>query len=90
MTSDINPNNILLDLDDKVCFEKHDDDDVIRPVPRNELEDPTIYLSNRVISLTSADSIISDFSAARFGDRENTHGAICEAYRAPEVMLGMP
>jgi len=75
LTSDITPNNILLNLDDKALFEKYDDDDLIHSVPRKELEDWTIYLSNCVTHLTSADLTISDFSAAKFGDRENTPGA---------------
>ena len=34
--------------------------------------------------------MLSDFSAARFGDIERTHVAGCEADRSPEAILQMP
>ena len=59
------------------------------PLPRKELGDRKIYLS-QPMPLTKGVPCLSDLSEARFGKSEYTGGIMPDVYRAPEVILDMP
>lgn len=80
---------MLLGIHDTSVFGKFEQISIQDPVPRKELEDRTIYLSQRM-PLTNAEASITDFSEARFGDTKHSGRIMPNVYRAPEVILEMP
>lgn len=58
-------------------------------MPRKVMSTHTVYVS-RPMPLTKGVPSLCDLSEARFYDSENTDLVMPDAYRAPEVVLGMP
>jgi len=66
---DLQPNNILMGIDDESVFSDYEKEDLGHPVPQKIVDDRTIYLS-RPLSLTFGPSVLCDLDKARFGDEE--------------------
>lgn len=79
---------MLLGTGDNTIFEKFERYEAERPSPRKELENRTIYVSRPVL-LSSGAPVISDLSEARFADADCADDIMPDAYRAPEVILGL-
>lgn len=86
---DLQPNNMLLGVENNSAFEKFEENEAKYPVPRKELGDRIIYLS-QPLSITSGHPSLSDLSEARFGNSDNRDDIMPDVYRAPEVILGLP
>jgi serine/threonine-protein kinase SRPK3 len=85
---DIQPKNMLMGVHDRSAFEKYTARTKNFPMPRKELEDRTIYIS-QPMPLTKGLPFLTDFSEARFGDSKHTGVIMPNVYRAPEVILDM-
>lgn len=62
--------------------------EIDKPSPRKQIGDRIIYVSQYMLGGAGA-LVISDFGQARMG-LEHDGNAMPLAYRAPEVILGMP
>lgn len=87
-TSDVQPNNILLGIEDKSVLAYMEEDELTNPAPRKLLDDRTIY-ATRAMPLTSGEPILADLGEARLAGESQTGLIMPDVYRAPEVMLGM-
>ncbi|GFF88416.1 kinase-like domain-containing protein [Aspergillus lentulus] len=88
--TDVQPNNILLGIDDESILAEMEEDELSNPAPRKCLEDRTIY-ATRAMPLTGGEPILADLGEARLaeGNQKQTGLIMPSVYRAPEVMLGM-
>jgi serine/threonine-protein kinase SRPK3 len=86
--SDLQPNNLLLGIDDESVFSEYEKDESEHPMPRKVCSDRTIYLS-RPLSFTFGPPVLCDLGEARLGDEEHRDDIMLDVYRAPEVILGM-
>ena len=87
-STDLQPSNLLMGIDDISVLADYERDEFEHPVPRKVIEDRTIYLS-RPLPLTFGPPILCDFGEARLGEEENRGDIMPDVYRAPEVILGM-
>lgn len=87
--ADIQPRNILLGILDNSAFERFEREAREQPMPRKELSDHTVYVSQPML-LTKGATKLSDFSEARFHSDQNTDRVMPDVFRAPEVVLGVP
>ncbi|PSK53401.1 hypothetical protein B9Z65_8956 [Elsinoe australis] len=87
--ADIQPRNILLGILDNSAFERFEREAREQPMPRKELSDHTVCISQPMPSTKGATKL-SDFSEARFHSDQNTDRVMPDVFRAPEVVLGMP
>ena len=85
----IQPKDILLGILDDSAFARFEKDERECPLPRKELFGRTVYFS-RPMPLTKGALKLCDLSEAHFGNAHNHDLVMPDAYRAPEVMLGMP
>ena len=85
---DLQPNNMLMGVQDDSIFAKFERYEGDYPYPRKELADRTIYLS-RQVPFSSGLPALSDLSEARFGESKHIDDIMPDVYRAPEVVLGM-
>lgn len=85
---DVQPNNILLGIDDESILTEMEEDEISNPAPRKQLCDRTIY-ATRAMPLTSGEPNLADLGEARFAKEKQTGLIMPSVYRAPEVMLGM-
>ncbi|PIL26709.1 hypothetical protein GSI_11188 [Ganoderma sinense ZZ0214-1] len=91
--TDINENNILLDLDDIItALEAFEEAERTSPVARKDAGDRTIYLSRKIVTASAnyGRPVLCDFGEARFGSATYTDPIQPFQYRAPEVILGAP
>ncbi|KAE8134924.1 kinase-like protein [Aspergillus pseudotamarii] len=86
--TDIQPNNILLGIDDDSILAEMEEDEISNPCPRKQLPDRTIY-ATRAMPLTSGEPILADLGEARLAEGKQTGLIMPGVYRAPEVSLGM-
>ncbi|GIK01780.1 hypothetical protein Aspvir_005821 [Aspergillus viridinutans] len=86
--TDVQPNNILLGIDDESILAEMEEDELSNPAPRKCLEDRTIY-ATRAMPLTGGEPILADLGEARLAGGNQTGLIMPSVYRAPEVMLGM-
>lgn len=86
--TDLQPNNLLMGIDDESVFSEYENEEFEHPVPRKVAGDRTIYLS-RPLSLTFGPPVLCDLGEARLGDEEHQDDIMPDLYRAPEVILGM-
>ncbi|GAB7354241.1 hypothetical protein MBLNU459_g4778t2 [Dothideomycetes sp. NU459] len=86
--TDLQPNNLLMGIHDNSALDKFAERAADSPMPRKELSDRVIYVS-QPMPLTKGNPSISDLSEARFGQSKYTGLIIPNVYRAPEVILGM-
>ncbi|KAK2737832.1 hypothetical protein FQN57_007390 [Myotisia sp. PD_48] len=86
--TDLQPQNMNLEIHDPDVFSVFEQSEVLEPAPRKILEDRIIYKSRR-ITMTPRLPIITDFGEARFADKENREDIMPDQYRAPEVILQM-
>ncbi|KZF22425.1 kinase domain protein [Xylona heveae TC161] len=86
--TDIQPNNILLGVDDVSILAEMEEDEIPNPVPRKQLQDRIIYTSCSM-PLTNGEPVLSDLGEARFSKEKQCGLIMPSVYRAPEVMLGM-
>ncbi|WEW57268.1 hypothetical protein PRK78_002733 [Emydomyces testavorans] len=84
----VQPNNILLDIDDDSILAKLEDEELEHPVARKSLPDRTIYLT-RYMPITSGEPILCDMGEARIAHGKQEGLIMPSIYRAPEVLLGM-
>ncbi|KAI9823354.1 MAG: hypothetical protein M1819_001362 [Sarea resinae] len=89
VVQDLQPNNMLMGIDDPSIFAKFEQYEAESPVPRKELDGRIIYMS-RPMPLSKGLPLLSDLSEARFGGSEHIDLIMPDVYRAPEVILGMP
>ncbi|KAE8355803.1 kinase-like protein [Aspergillus coremiiformis] len=87
--TDIQPNNILLGIDDESILSEMEEDEISNPAPRKQFYDHTIY-ATRAMPLTSGEPMLADLGEARLAEGNQTGLIMPSVYRAPEVMLGMP
>src|SRR3954470_4001163 len=73
---------------DESVFSDYEKNESEHPVPRKVLDERTIYCS-RPLPLTFGPPILCDLGEARMGDEEHRDDIMPDAYRAPEVILGM-
>lgn len=85
---DLQPNNILMGIDDESVLSEYEKDELEHPVPRKLVDGRTTYLS-RPLSLTFGPPVLCDLGEARLGDEEHQDDIMPDVYRAPEVILGM-
>ena len=87
---DLQPNNLLMGVDDESIFSDYEKEELEHPVPRKIIigDDRIIYLS-RPLSLTFGPPVLCDLGEARLGDEEHDDDIMPDVYRAPEVILGM-
>ncbi|KAH6630146.1 kinase-like domain-containing protein [Chaetomium sp. MPI-SDFR-AT-0129] len=85
--TDISPNNILLGVQDSSAFDEIERLELEQPCDRKILADRIIYRS-RQMPITNEPATITDFGAAKIGDR-HTGDVMPGVYRAPEIILGM-
>ncbi|PYH89699.1 kinase-like protein [Aspergillus ellipticus CBS 707.79] len=87
--TDIQPNNILLGIDDISILASMEKDEFADPAPRKPLAGRTIY-ATRAMPLTGGQPILADLGEARLTDgRRQTVPIMPSVYRAPEVTLGL-
>ncbi|KAE8329156.1 kinase-like protein [Aspergillus sergii] len=86
--TDVQPNNILLGIDDDSILAGMEEDEISNPCPRKQLPDRTIY-ATRAMPLTSGEPILADLGEARLAEGKQTGLIMPNVYRAPEVLLGM-
>ncbi|KAI9926013.1 hypothetical protein MW887_004472 [Aspergillus wentii] len=86
--TDIQPNNILLGIDDESILLDMQEDEISNPAPRKQLSDRTVY-ATRAMPLTGGEPILADLGEARIAEGKKTGLIMPDVYRAPEVMLGM-
>ncbi|KAK4983622.1 hypothetical protein LTR50_007105 [Elasticomyces elasticus] len=86
--TDLQPNNILMGVDNEPVFSEYEDEELEHPVPRKVVGDRIIYLS-RPLPLTFGPPVLCDLGEARLGDEEHQDDIMPDVYRAPEVILGM-
>jgi serine/threonine-protein kinase SRPK3 len=85
---DLQPNNILMGIHDRMVFESFEKMASTNPVPMKELPELIIYVS-QPMPLTKELPFLTDLSEARFGSSTHTGLIMPNVYRAPEVILGM-
>lgn len=85
---DFQPNNVLIGINDSSVLDKFAEMAVMNPLPRKELYDRIIHVS-QPMPLTKGLPSLTDFSEARFGNSMHTGLIMPNVYRAPEVILGM-
>ncbi|KAI9666019.1 MAG: hypothetical protein M1821_003954 [Bathelium mastoideum] len=88
LEQDLQPNNLLMGVQDNSIFARFELYEAENPCPRKELADRTIYLS-RPVPFSSGAPALSDLSEARFGELKHTEDIMPDVYRAPEVVLGI-
>ncbi|TKA65862.1 hypothetical protein B0A55_07946 [Friedmanniomyces simplex] len=87
--TDLQPNNVLMGINDPSIFDSFEQDEVECPAPRKEIHGRTIYMSRRM-QITSGFPKISDLSEARFIDAiVDSDLVMPDVHRAPENILGM-
>ncbi|PKY05493.1 kinase domain protein [Aspergillus campestris IBT 28561] len=86
--TDVQPNNVLLGIDDESILAEMEEDEISDPAPRKQLCDRTIF-ATRAMPLTGGEPVLADLGEARFSDGKQTGLIMPSVYRAPEVMLGM-
>ncbi|EGD94895.1 CMGC/SRPK protein kinase [Trichophyton tonsurans CBS 112818] len=86
--TDIQPNNILLGIDDQSVLLQLEQDELERPVSRKQTPSRTIYLT-REMPITKGFPILSDMGEARRAETKQRGLIQPSIYRAPEVMLDM-
>ncbi|KAJ0420108.1 kinase-like protein [Aspergillus carlsbadensis] len=87
--TDVQPNNLLLGIDDESILFEVEKDEISNPSPRKELPGRTIY-ATRGMPVSTGQPVLSDLGEARITDSGNQVGLIMPSvYRAPEVMLEM-
>ena len=79
---------MLMGFHDNSVLDKFAEMATNSPMPRKELPDRVIYVS-QPMPLTKGDPSISDLSEARFGRSKHTGLIMPNVYRAPEVIFGM-
>ncbi|KAL2848528.1 kinase-like domain-containing protein [Aspergillus pseudoustus] len=74
--TDVQPNNLLLGIDDESILSEIEDDEISKPSPRKQLPDRIIYATRGM--------------PARIAESGNQDGLVMPSvYRAPEALLGM-
>ncbi|KNG88827.1 protein kinase domain protein [Aspergillus nomiae NRRL 13137] len=86
--TDVQPNNVLLGIEDNSILAEMEEDEISNPCPRKQLPDRTIY-ATRAMPLTSGEPILADLGEARLAEGKQTGLIMPSVYRAPEVLLGM-
>ncbi|GAB1191299.1 hypothetical protein APSETT444_000471 [Aspergillus pseudonomiae] len=86
--TDVQPNNVLLGIEDDSILAEMEEDEISNPCPRKQLPDRTIY-ATRAMPLTSGEPILADLGEARLAEGKQTGLIMPSVYRAPEVLLGM-
>ncbi|KAE8148265.1 kinase-like protein [Aspergillus avenaceus] len=86
--TDVQPNNILLGIDDMSILAEMEEDEVSNPSPRKQISDRTIY-ATRAMPLTSGEPMLADLGEARLASGKQTGLIMPSIYRAPEVSLNM-
>ncbi|KAB8253552.1 kinase-like protein [Aspergillus pseudonomiae] len=86
--TDVQPNNILLGIDDDSILAGMEEDEISNPSPRKVLTDRIIY-ATRAMPLTGGEPILADLGEARLAKQKQTGLIMPGVYRAPEVLLGM-
>ncbi|TQB70632.1 hypothetical protein MPDQ_000250 [Monascus purpureus] len=84
----VQPNNILLGIDDDSILAGMEEDEISNPSPRKVLTDRIIY-ATRAMPLTDGEPILADLGEARLAKQKQTGLIMPSVYRAPEVLLGM-
>ncbi|KAK2796382.1 hypothetical protein FQN50_009572 [Emmonsiellopsis sp. PD_5] len=92
--TDIQPNNILLGIDDDSVLSDLERCELETPSARKQLPDGRAIYATRSMPITRGEPILSDLGEARRaraeGNQQKNTGLIMPSiYRAPEVMLGM-
>lgn len=85
---DLQPNNILLGIEDESILSKFEQAELEEPVPRKTLPDRTVHLS-RLLPLFYGTPVLCDFGEARIGTNQRQDDIMPDVYRAPEVILNM-
>ncbi|KAI5251000.1 protein kinase [Aureobasidium subglaciale] len=86
--TDLQPNNVLIGIEDSSVFDKFAEMAITNPAPRKELSDRIVYIS-QPMPLTKGLPSLTDLSEARFGNSLHTGLIMPNVYRAPEVILEM-
>ncbi|KEQ90374.1 hypothetical protein AUEXF2481DRAFT_48747 [Aureobasidium subglaciale EXF-2481] len=86
--TDLQPNNVLIGIEDSSVFDKFAEMAITNPAPRKELSDRIVYVS-QPMPLTKGLPSLTDLSEARFGNSLHTGLIMPNVYRAPEVILEM-
>lgn len=90
--TDVQPNNILLGLDndDEFVLDELANSETTNPTPRKHLHNRTVYTS-RCMPITIGELVLCDLGEARILQRNKKQDGLMmpNAYRAPEVLLDM-
>lgn len=68
---DVQPNNILLGIEDESILAEMEEDEISNPSTRKQLFDRTIY-ATRAMPLTSGEPILVDLGEAWFAQEKQT------------------
>lgn len=79
----------MIALQDDSILAKVEQNEIDAPSARKRIGDTIIYVSQYMLGGRGA-LVMSDFGQARIGAEQHHGNAMPVAYRAPEVILGMP
>ncbi|RAK98773.1 kinase-like protein [Aspergillus ibericus CBS 121593] len=89
--SDIKADNIMFGIADDSVFSEYEEDELLTPCPRKELDGRTIYVSRELrMPRNWGAPVLCDFGSAIPGGVEHTEDIQPNIYRAPEVILEVP
>ncbi|KAH7025100.1 serine threonine protein kinase, CMGC group [Microdochium trichocladiopsis] len=89
--TDIKADNIMFGIADDSVFETFEQEELLNPSPRKEVDGRIIYTCRQLsMPKRHSDIVLCDFGSAVVGDQEHTEDVQPNVYRAPEVILGAP
>ncbi|GAB7354871.1 hypothetical protein MBLNU459_g5514t3 [Dothideomycetes sp. NU459] len=86
--TDVQPNNMLLGMDDHSVFDQLEDEMSLAASAGVQREGRMIFRSCRMLP-TEGEPVLADLGEARICRNKQTDLIMPDVYRAPEVMLGM-
>ncbi|KIY50014.1 putative CDK4/6 [Fistulina hepatica ATCC 64428] len=89
--TDLQENNIILQLDDPAALGEFEEQELNDPSPRKIVGDRVIYTSRELQMAMTAygQPVLCDFGQARFSEVQHSGSIQPYQYRAPEVIFGM-
>ncbi|KIY53613.1 kinase-like protein [Fistulina hepatica ATCC 64428] len=89
--TDLQENNIILELDDPAALSEFEEQELNDPSPRKIVGDRVIYTSRelQLAMMAYGQPVLCDFGQARFSEVQHSGQIQPYQYRAPEVIFGM-
>lgn len=80
----------MFEIEDEAVLQHFEDREVQDPSPRKEVDGRIIYQSRPIMRSGAGAPILCDFGSAVVDEGEHTEDIQPNAFRAPEVILGVP